>query len=244
MEPQWDVSAGYLCSVQQGWARATLPSGVLTTSNLSPHSPLPSPCFNPFILLAQRYSQTCFLHITLHPLPLLPLPPPAGGIRDGDIRQGSEPVLRGEVAGDVPRAELPWNTWTRVPGHKGKGGGWHRRLWGGLPTAETQTVKNRWESGPHQVRTSHKRNKRSEKLSSSCPTLLLRLRQQTKRTRFAVQTAWFVSSLPLKELLSTALDICLYQKSWGQKHRSAAFPYFMDTQELACTDFEVGLVLQ
>lgn len=42
MEPQWDGAAGYLCSVQQGWAEATLPPGVLTTSNLSP---LPPPCF-------------------------------------------------------------------------------------------------------------------------------------------------------------------------------------------------------
>lgn len=132
MEPKWDRAVGYPCSVQQGWAGATLPQGVLTRSNLSPHLLFLLPAFiHSFSLL----NRTFFLHITPHTLLLLPLPPPAGGVRDGDIWQGSEPILWGEVAGDVSRPKLPWNTWTRVPGWNRKRGKWHRWLWGGLHTA-------------------------------------------------------------------------------------------------------------
>lgn len=51
------VGQGSRISPWQGWARATLLPWVLTRSNLSPHSPLPPPCFNPFLPPAQRCSR-------------------------------------------------------------------------------------------------------------------------------------------------------------------------------------------
>lgn len=77
------VGEGGRISLQQGLARATLPPGVLTRSNLSPHSPLPPLNLNLFIPSAQWYSHTRFLHVTLHSLPLpSSLPPPLFGRRD------------------------------------------------------------------------------------------------------------------------------------------------------------------
>lgn len=133
----------------------TPPSGVLTRSNLSPHSPLPLPASTySFFLPNGILTQSSFMSL-LFPPP--PLPPLTGGIRDGDIRQGSEPVLWGEVAGDLPRPKLSWNSWTRISARKRKGGRQYRRLRGRLHTAPTQTVENGWESGPHQVRPSSRR---------------------------------------------------------------------------------------
>lgn len=187
MEPQWDRAAGYLCSVHQGWAEASQSPRVLTRSNLSPLSPPLPLYFKPSIPCTQWFSDICFFHITFRRLlflsPFPPRTPPAGGIRDGHIRQGSESVLWGEAAGDVSRADLPWNTWTQVPKREGKGRRGHRRLWGGLHTAQTQTIKNRGESGPYQVRTNSKRNKRSEKLSSSWPTPLFEAANKKDKIR-------------------------------------------------------------
>lgn len=136
------VGRGSGISLRQGWARATLPPGVLTRSNLSLHSPHPPPAStHSFLLLNGTLTPASYISLFTFFLPSSP--PPAGGIRDGGIRRGSVSILWREVAGDIPRTKLPWNN--RIggePRHKGERGGWHGRLWGWLHTAQTQAIKN------------------------------------------------------------------------------------------------------
>lgn len=238
MEPQWDGAAGYLCSVQQRWAGATLPPGVLTRSNLSPHSPLPPPCFNPFISSAQRYSHppasslSLFTLFLSHPLFLLRQVGSEMAISGKAVSLYFEEKLQemfpGQSFPETPESEAPDTKEKEEDDTDDSEGDFIQPRRKRLKTDE-KVLHIKWEPTIKETR--------SEKLSSSRPTLLLCLRQQTK--------GWD-SLYKLLGLSHPCLwkNYCQlhYQNSWGQKHRRATFPpYFMDTEELACT---VGLVLQ
>lgn len=127
------VGHGSRTSLRQGSAGACLPPGILTRSNLFLHSPLPPASTHPFLLLNATLTPTYYISLFTFFLPSSR--PPAGGIGDGVVWQGSEPVLWREVAGDFPRTKLPGNNRTGEPRREGKEGGGHGRLWRRLCTA-------------------------------------------------------------------------------------------------------------
>lgn len=246
MEPQWDGVgvAGYLCSVQQGWAVATLPPEILTRSKLSSHSPLPPPCFQPI-------HSSCSMVLS-HPafsISLFCFPSPFFLL----WQEGSEMAISGKAVSLYFEEKLQ----EIFPGQS----------FPETPEPESLEIEQKEEddtddSGEDFIQPRRKRLKTDEKVvhikweqtmrevknclpTSHTSPLFEATNEKKKKGRNSLyKLLGLSSSLPLKDLLST-WDVCLHQNSWGQKHRRAAFPpYFMDTQDVACTDFEVGFVLQ